>query len=855
MSYTGIVRRPSGYIKTVEPAAIEKSKLPSELVSHVEKWKEGGSNDQICLTRVTERGVEVVPTQITGKLLIDIVSGGDVDEDLMKEFLEQAIDCDCGFFDDIDALRNVCKVILESGDLELAKILVANDFEILLAIKGDVNLRNLLLALVDNPDLLKVNDRNLLVKLFSKNLIENPDLTEEHKLFVQLLGYVDPSDVLKLLKEKSDLLKDTELSSLILKSKDPLSILKGLEEYFDLSDREVLINMLRQPNCLGILKALERHPELHKDHKLFEKIVHSKDPYGVLMALDRHHELLQDHELLFKILSSENSSGILDVLGRSSELLTEKYRDLLIQIFASENPSGILDALGRSSELLTEKYRGLLLQILRSENPSGILDVLVRNTSLFGDERRDLLEQILGYQNPAAILKILNKNSILLEESHRKLLMQIFSFQNPLAILTALEETPRFLEEEYRESLKQILVTKNPSPILEALGSYPQILDNPQQFEEVLLAPDPIAKTKNLYYGQFVTISPDGYRRFEGDRSVHINQNLFINDPTINKWNILTQRDGYISDKEWELINNELVDIFDGVFEEREMTKNNMIKFLSQCMATSTTDSDVSHQVIKKRVEAVVKVLSMYFKELNNPLTSTDRKKELKEIIQQALNKMAMGGRSCPDLAIVCLREAETHLKLFAYPQYIANIFVNMYKIYEIDDKLIDKDYNESVESLLNYTIQFNNILGLGIMGGMLYQNLAEKIPLDQALKILSDAFTEKALIDYTAELPEFRLLFEKEKESVYAQKKEELGDAIYELMELRDDFNSLSSEQKIAAYGTISADLYMSNNPDCIKQQALVNQYEEKLKQLQKAFYGDKARQIFLDAGFFFEA
>lgn len=834
---------------------------PSEILAHVEKWKEGASKDEL-LTRLAARGVEVKSTKITGELLNKFANKeAGVDSSSIFKFLEEITGCDLGWIEEEeDVLRAASKVLLESGNVELVTLLLMENASLLKEMEdfSKINQKGVLEKLAANPDLLQ--DRELLIKLFVNTLAEHPDLLKEHALFIKILGFEDPSALLKVLADNSDLFKDRDLSLKILKSNDPLSILKDLEKYSDLlNDRELLIVTLGKGNVMRILQLLDKHPELPKDRELFVKILNCRDPLGVLLALDRHSELSKDRELLLKILASEHPSGILEALGKNSELLEERYRGLLFNILKSENPSGILEGLGKNSKLLDKEYRGLLETILQSEHPSGVLAALAKNSELLTERYREFLMTILKLKNPSGILEALVRNPELLEEGYHDLLWTILKFENsagilmalgknfevlknrdllvkilgsvnPLGVLVALNENPILLEDKYSELLVKILKSENPSDILETLGSYTEILNNPNQREQVLLARDPADKAKSLHYRQFVTISPEGYSGSEDERPAHMNRDLFIDDPNLGEWNTLIQREGNISDEEWDQVKNLLGNIFDGVFEEKKLTRKILFKFLTQCMSSSTTDTDIGHQNIKKRVEAVVNVLNKYFKEFNNPDTSDARKKDLKDIIQQALNKMATGGSSCPDLAVVCLREAETHLKVFAHPAYIANIFVNMFKMNAIMDKLIDKDYNEYLESFLNYTILFNSILGLGVTGGMLFQNLAEKIALDKALQILSTAFTAKELIDFTAELPEFRILFEKEKEAAIFVKNEELGDAINDRMDLK------------------------TNTPEYTKQQAKIDQLEVDVNNLKKSFYADKARQLFLNAGFLVE-
>lgn len=178
------------------------------------------------------------------------------------------------------------------------------------------------------------------------------------------------------------------------------------------------------------------------------------------------------------------------------------------------------------------------------------------------------------------------------------------------------------------------------------------------------------------------------------ETTIHLNEDSFCDDDLI--WNILIQREGNITNADWELIKANLEDIFDGVFKEMAVKKGLLSNFFAQCMYTSEAQESLAgKQNIMKRVDAIARILGIYFLELKNDQTPDARKIELEKIIQMALDKMVVGGTACPDRAIVHLRETETLLKLFAHPEYTANIFLNMFKLDAIRKQLIDEDQSE----------------------------------------------------------------------------------------------------------------------------------------------------------------
>jgi len=304
--------------------------------------------------------------------------------------------------------------------------------------------------------------------------------------------------------------------------------------------------------------------------------------------------------------------------------------------------------------------------------------------------------------------------------------------------------------------------------------------------------------------------------------AVYLYQDIFFDDSTIGQWNILPQQEWPIDDDSWNIVQTRLADLFDTIYKERDNERNRLFRFLEQCMGTADARTPEGKQIVKKRVDALVTLLEHYLTKMKDPNLPPDKQEAIrKTLIGHTLDIMAMGGSACPDNAIVLLRQAENHIKLFENPQYLANIIVNMFKLDSITEKLIDADNAENVETYLSYTLKLSDLLGLGVSGAMLYEEHYGKTePFEIALPKLSTAFTPEQLIKFTTDLAEFRSFFADAKEQALEAKQKEYMDTY-----------DMEDEEKAE------------------KSRAIIDQ---ELKDIENSFLANKARQLFLDAEFF---
>lgn len=319
---------------------------------------------------------------------------------------------------------------------------------------------------------------------------------------------------------------------------------------------------------------------------------------------------------------------------------------------------------------------------------------------------------------------------------------------------------------------------------------------------------------------------------------VYLNENTFLEFGNIEKWNIL-KWDPKENTKKFDLaevyLSNLCENFYPKVSDQKITDAQRAAAFMTQCLNTSDAQkSTAGKQAIAKRVIVVIDILNRNFTEFNKPNVSKERKEQLEKIIKGCLDIMARGGSACPDRAIVHLREVESHLKLFEYPEYTAEIFANMFKLQVIQDYLVDPTQAENIETFLKYTLELNNILGLGVTGTMLYAQHGKVKSKDIILPILGTAFTAENLINYTSELSEFRLLYENEKQEALATKQIELEQAVDAQTDIYYESN-ISDEEKEAAA-------------------AKVAQIQSEKNQIENSFFADKARQLFLDAGYLSE-
>lgn len=710
-------------------------------------------------------------------------------------------------------------------------------------------------------------------------------------LWDRILKSHNPSSTLGILGKHPELLKNAKITDqywgTILKQSCPWHELEALAEYPDLLMSPKLISLwdkiLKASGSSSILRFLGEHPELLKNTKITDQywntILKKSCPWHELEVLAQFPDLLMSPKLTTKlwdeILKSSRADRILRALGEYPDLL-KCLSSELSKILSSKDPAGVLEAFGKHPDLLkSDKLMTLWVKILSSKDPAGILEALGKYPDLLQSTKITALfwDTILKSSKPGNILTTLGEHPDLLQNAKltSKLLGKILSLSNSHDILKVLGEYPDLLKndkltpalwDELLSSIKpykaciflnkhfdllknghitaELLVKIGKCPkainVLNELGGFAELMKDAGLWKKMLDSKKPLSLlgflSENRKYGKYITISPEGYsRKDSGEAKVYLNRGTFLNDETMDLWNILTQREDEIDDDDWDIVQVDLSIIFDSIYQGKKKKRDLLFKFLGQCMGTADALTLEGKQVVRKRVAAVVDVLTAYIAKMNNPGLSTEKQAEIKTMVQSVLDLMVRGGASCPDNAIVLLRRAENQIKLFEYPNYLANVIVNMFKLDAIAEWLTDSDDKENVEAFLSYTFKLNNVLGLGVTGAMLYPIFGKKKtePFAVALPKLSAAFTEENLINYAVQLEEFRAFFETEKDKAVQAKQEEY-------LEAYDEYQDVENEK----------------SPETQKRFAKTEKLNQEIEDIKNSFYANKARQIFLKAGFF---
>lgn len=250
-------------------------------------------------------------------------------------------------------------------------------------------------------------------------------------------------------------------------------------------------------------------------------------------------------------------------------------------------------------------------------------------------------------------------------------------------------------------------------------------------------------------------------------------------------------------------------------------------------MGTATAEaSDAGKQDIRKRLTACIDYLQNLQDEYNKTTDETE-KERLKQQIQGAIDRIKEGGSNCPDRAIVFLTDLENYIKLLKNPEYLPNVMIHLFKFAIIQSTLIDPvlaNNAENVETFLKYCLEMSPILGLDVDQAMLYEAIAQAIPLKEALPKLSKAFNEEALLDFTANQSTFRSMVEKDKESwqPLVDLREEYSDAFYTAEEAEEE-----------------------NAPNAKDLRAKAQALADQLPIMEEKFYKARARELFIQAGF----
>ena len=326
----------------------------------------------------------------------------------------------------------------------------------------------------------------------------------------------------------------------------------------------------------------------------------------------------------------------------------------------------------------------------------------------------------------------------------------------------------------------------------------------------------------------------------------NLNMNKMINDSDIDHWNVLSG----LSDK---LLADSvaLLMLVMGKINLGPSKVTSVLGFITKTLESSEAKTEAGSLAILKRVFTIINYIEGLLSEWEKNLNPKE-KNQLFQRLMLIFNTMIDGGSACTDRAIIALELTENKIKLFQ-GQYIANVIVSMFKANLINAKLINQNRAENLETYLYYILQFNKILGLGLVtSSMLHAGCAQKQPLGTALYKLLDAFTEKNLIGYAAKLEEFKLLFANELEN----KLEELVllmDEVYCI----DELDSQGKEQiitKIQSFGIILEEKEIAqiyNKPNKAICDSLMIHLDNRRQRIEDNFYQEKAKILFLKAGF----
>ena len=97
-----------------------------------------------------------------------------------------------------------------------------------------------------------------------------------------------------------------------------------------------------------------------------------------------------------------------------------------------------------------------------------------------------------------------------------------------------------------------------------------------------------------------MTVEANGYTLPNSNQpTVYFNLDLLFNDPTIDQWNILPQRDQPIDDKDWAIVQTRLAHIFDSIYKDRDDERERLFRFLEQCMGTADAQKTAANKLLE----------------------------------------------------------------------------------------------------------------------------------------------------------------------------------------------------------------------------------------------------------------
>ena len=245
-----------------------------------------------------------------------------------------------------------------------------------------------------------------------------------------------------------------------------------------------------------------------------------------------------------------------------------------------------------------------------------------------------------------------------------------------------------------------------------------------------------------------------------------LNLDGLINDPDMAKWNVLAFEEE-LDDAMWQQCAADLDDILKFMGKNPEEMTEIIHTFFRETLKTS--DAKTTLNGVARMAKRVANII-MFLKKLD--LTQAE---DLK-IAQELIDIMDSAGGACPDRAIVGLEKAELFVKMRQQDgAYILNVIANMFKLIMLESYetgLINPNQAENIETYLYYTLKFNDILNLGVSTNtMLYEDCAQKKPLEIALTLLYEKIVADRFIGFAASQSAFRELVLKKGEDLDATK------------------------------------------------------------------------------------
>lgn len=642
-----------------------------------------------------------------------------------------------------------------------------------------------------------VNEKNYYEKILNENI--NDDKISLLKILIHLSHIIYSEDTITYCK--------LLLSIVAKNSRDLFYLFEILAEcYQDSSSttqKEDILESLKQ--CLSVIDSLDQIPDLYaycSDNEKVEllRICFDQIPYYTIVLAQKANKHIENkdwksainaYEQLLSLVSSENKINIIKAsdfiynieyqepnqkianLNKvTSKIIIELFFDLILICRSKKNTEkGIeyckeilaikdidirdkLDALGYLIDFSTDinKHIECYIAMLEISNISNEVRFLVRKKLSISYLKIDNIDKAMEYYKETIRMESI-KERLLIDD-----LFNFFHEENKFNLPIALKT----LNENYKTRILKILA-RNPGLWC---GKYKLTEDQWGKIINLVSKENNAYKIFDAIFSNYVSFQNAEYNWIINDtqsKTYYLNGSSFLKKD-IQNWNALTQRKGLITE---DILNDSIANlknIFD-FYKMNPQNKEDLDTFVYRCCEDR---NEMQMQFVTKRIIAVIDILEDYFSQLNNNKSklSLSEIENIQKIIQGAIDIIIDGGKKCADLASTALDDVEMFLMIFKNPQSRANIFVNLFKLYAIQIKLTDQNQEEQLETRLYYATKFNSLLQLGLQDDtMLFREYAIVLPLEEALSILSNAFTAEMLINFTMASHLFRMIFEMDEE------------------------------------------------------------------------------------------